>query len=381
MTRSTTLVQVFVASPSDVKEERDLLKSLILELNRIWSRSLGVSFELIRWETHTHPAFGGDPQSIVNTQIGDDYDIFIGILWSRFGTPTPRALSGTAEEFHRAVSRIKNGTPDVMIYFKDAPIAPSKIDAEQLNGVNEFRRSLSNLGLFSVFEDSSSFQSSLRAHLSTLAQQYSSFTAKHAVPDTEKLEAPDSEEDDLGYLDYLEIFQSRLEEATATLDVISEATKKIGAQVQLRTKDVYPGIDVKIAKKIVKIVADDMNAYIEVLRNNLPLLTSSRSASMDALANALTLYDELSSNDASHLADTRSNLVSLTGAVSVSAGQVEKFKSVVDTIPQMSSDLNKAKRALSGQLDSIVIELKNLLQTGQNIISSIDRMLKKLSPT
>jgi hypothetical protein len=135
-------------------------------------KSLGVSFELIRWETHTHPAFGGDPQTIINDQLGEDYDIFIGILWSRFGTPTPRALSGTAEEFNRAVSRTQNGRPDVMIYFKDAPIAPSKIDAQQLNRVAEFKQSLANSGLFSVFEDSLSFQSSLRAHLSTLAQKY-----------------------------------------------------------------------------------------------------------------------------------------------------------------------------------------------------------------
>jgi hypothetical protein len=130
MPRSATIVQVFVGSPSDVKEERDVLESVILELNRVWSKSLGVSFELIRWETHTHPAFGSDPQSIINDQLGEDYDIFIGILWSRFGTLTPRALSGTAEEFNLAVSRTQNGRPDVMIYFKDAPIAPSKIDAQ-----------------------------------------------------------------------------------------------------------------------------------------------------------------------------------------------------------------------------------------------------------
>jgi hypothetical protein len=36
MPRSATIVQVFVGSPSDVKEERDILESAILELNRVW---------------------------------------------------------------------------------------------------------------------------------------------------------------------------------------------------------------------------------------------------------------------------------------------------------------------------------------------------------
>ena len=33
------------------------------------------------------PAFGSEPQEVVNKQI-QDYDIFVGILWHRIGTPT-----------------------------------------------------------------------------------------------------------------------------------------------------------------------------------------------------------------------------------------------------------------------------------------------------
>jgi hypothetical protein len=134
-------------------------------------------------------------------------------------------------------------------------------------------------------------------------------------------------------------------------------------------------MDVKFVKKIVKIVAEDMNVYTEVLRNNLPLLTSSRSAFMDSLTSALALYDEFATGDKSGLDGTRSGLANLSVAVSSSTTQVETCKSVVDAIPRMSSDLNKAKRGLSGQLELAVVEFKNILQTNQNIISSIDRML------
>lgn len=62
MPRNATVVQVFVASPSDVQPERDLLEALIDEHNQTWSKSLGIVFELLRWETHVRPSFGSDPQ-------------------------------------------------------------------------------------------------------------------------------------------------------------------------------------------------------------------------------------------------------------------------------------------------------------------------------
>ncbi|WP_084191296.1 DUF4062 domain-containing protein [Algiphilus aromaticivorans] len=122
MPRNTTIIQVFVSSPSDVQHERDLLESIVDEHNATWSAQLGITFELKRWENDTRPAFGTDPQNVITSQIGDSFDVFIGILWGRFGTKTPRAQSGTQEEFHNAYQRFREtGAPEVMFYFKEAP--------------------------------------------------------------------------------------------------------------------------------------------------------------------------------------------------------------------------------------------------------------------
>ena len=130
MAKTRTLLQVFVASPGDVKDERKLLDSVISELNKTWGHSNGVMLELLKWETDSHPGFGADPQDVINSQIGEEYDIFIGIMWGRFGSPTKRAESGTEEEFNRAYTRLSNSSNSVqiMFYFKDAAIPPSKID-------------------------------------------------------------------------------------------------------------------------------------------------------------------------------------------------------------------------------------------------------------
>jgi hypothetical protein len=126
MPRHEKVLSVFVASPSDVTDERTKLEEVVNELNITWSREFGVRLELVRWETHSFPSKGADAQDVINTQIPEDYDIFIGIMWCRFGTPTKRAESGTLEEFLRAKARHDENpsSVDIMIYFKDESVSP-----------------------------------------------------------------------------------------------------------------------------------------------------------------------------------------------------------------------------------------------------------------
>ena len=125
MPRTVITYKVFLASPGDVKEERGIVKKVIETYNQIHS-SDNIRLELLCWEDSTHPSFGDYPQDVVNSQIGDDYDVFIGILWSRFGTPTLEYKSGTEEEFYRAYERYNNGDDvELMVYRKDESVSPS----------------------------------------------------------------------------------------------------------------------------------------------------------------------------------------------------------------------------------------------------------------
>ncbi|MEW6220293.1 MAG: hypothetical protein AB1634_12275, partial [Thermodesulfobacteriota bacterium] len=81
MSEQVNKVRVFVASPSDCKDERESLPSLFERLNHGIASEKHIVLELVRWETHAWPGFGQDPQDVINEQIGD-YDIFIGIMWN-----------------------------------------------------------------------------------------------------------------------------------------------------------------------------------------------------------------------------------------------------------------------------------------------------------
>ena len=99
-------ISVFVSSPGDVGEERRQCGEVIAELNatmRALIPERDVVLDLIRWETHTFPDIQGGAQIVIDSQIGISYDIYVGIMWSRFGTPTGSGGSGTADEFRAAL--------------------------------------------------------------------------------------------------------------------------------------------------------------------------------------------------------------------------------------------------------------------------------------
>jgi hypothetical protein len=162
-------IRVFVASPGDVQIERDALQGVVNELNRTFYALIpqsGIRVELVRWETDVAPDLGR-PQEVINAQIRD-YDIFVGIFWKRFGTPTGKAKSGTEEEFEIALKRrTKHGAPRIMIYFNVTPVRPpqSREELDQLTKVFEFRQRFNAIGLAWTYEGDRVFTDAIRPHL------------------------------------------------------------------------------------------------------------------------------------------------------------------------------------------------------------------------
>ncbi|HEY6989774.1 MAG TPA: hypothetical protein VH369_15375 [Bryobacteraceae bacterium] len=163
------VLKIFVASPNDVTEERDALARLIRDINDVLAflaPESRLTLELVRYETHTSPDIGR-PQEVINRQIAPDYDIFVGVMWRRTGTPTATDASGTIEEFRRAYERRKHGhLPRIMFYFCDQPIAiPDAAELEQLAGVVKFREELSKLGLTGAYPSHADFAEYVRGGL------------------------------------------------------------------------------------------------------------------------------------------------------------------------------------------------------------------------
>lgn len=165
---TVTKVRVFAASPSDVAEEREHLSKVITELNSTVASYKGLAIELVRWETHCTPSMGR-PQGIVNVQIGA-YDVFVGMMWRRFGTPTGTAGSGTEEEFRLAYeSWLRDSSVHILFYFSQKPFMPrNENDVEQFGKVLRFRKELEEKGLVWEYRDSEDFPNVVRPHLTRI---------------------------------------------------------------------------------------------------------------------------------------------------------------------------------------------------------------------
>jgi hypothetical protein len=159
------VVRAFVASPGDVSEERDALCGVVDELNQTWADFLATRLDLIMWETHSWPAVGADAQDVIFAQTGDEHDLFIGIIGAKWGTPTPRASSGTADEFERAHQRfMATGLPDIMFYFR--------VTEDPVPQVAQFREDLARRGVYYwCYRDVRRFEQSCRIHLSRQLQR------------------------------------------------------------------------------------------------------------------------------------------------------------------------------------------------------------------
>ena len=88
MPQTISLYKLFLASPSDVKEERLIVENVINDFYNTYSSQLNARIELCSWEKSSYPSVGEYPQAVINSLIGDEYDFFLGILWTRFGSKT-----------------------------------------------------------------------------------------------------------------------------------------------------------------------------------------------------------------------------------------------------------------------------------------------------
>ena len=161
----TKVLRVFIASPGDVPAERDALSRVVDEVNVTTAPLVDCRLEAVRWETHSSPD-AGRPQQVINQQIGE-YDVFIGVMWRRFGTPSGIANSGTVEEFHIAYKRWEElHQLALMFYFCEAPFYPKTLDElEQMKRVLLFRQELEGKALAWSYEHQGLFETTIRKRL------------------------------------------------------------------------------------------------------------------------------------------------------------------------------------------------------------------------
>lgn len=392
MPRQEHVVSVFVASPGDLKDERASLEEIIREFNQTQSRERGFRFELVRWETNAYPGVGQDAQDVINKQIPNDYDVFIGIMWHRFGTPTGRADSGTIEEFEQAKKRHDDDPKSVqiMFYFKDAPLPPSHIDPQQLAKVAAFRKALGEEGTFYwTFNDLRDFERLLRIHVIRQAQTWhrklTTVNTRKPEPQPDRQVATRSEavidEEDLGLLDLAEVFEERFGELARITERMTSESKEFGERISAHTRDINQlavgsegAIDPRAAKRLLAKQARDMDQFASRLEAEIPHFGRNLNEGMDALIQAVKMMDEFEGTleEKSQLQALLSATVQSCKTLAETEVSTQQLREALAELPRMTTTLNRSKRRTVSVLDRLLEEYR----TAQRLATEAEQLLK-----
>jgi len=220
--KSVQVLRVVVASPGDVQAERDAVEEVLREVNRGVAEERNLLLTATRWEKDAFPGFHREgPQGLIDSILRiPECDIFVGILWKRFGTAMSDAKSGTQHEYQLAYETWKkNGRPQIFFYFNKKPYSPTTAaELDQWRMVLEFQEGFPKEGLWWPYKSKASFKELLRNHLE-------SYLRKHFSLEGEEPLSPE------------ELIQEALCSGALSLDLrslgLTEVPESLGQLVQL----------------------------------------------------------------------------------------------------------------------------------------------------
>lgn len=363
-----TKFQIFLASPSDLANDRLLFDEVIEELNLTFGVPNGIYLELKKWETHSAPAISEvHPQEIINTDIGDNYDLFIGLLWQKFGSKTTKADSGTEEEFLRAYERFKKDPKSIqiLIYFNTKPVSPLEVDSNQIQKIVKFREDLgtNKKALYWDYQTPEELAKFLRIHIPKrileLNDNFKKRPPKKDLPSDSIVVEPKS--NDFGILEYSDMIEENFQESTIVLERMSESILWIGEKLASKTNEINAltrgGVQPsrKELREIYKRTSKIFDAFGSRIKPDISTYQNYFEKGIDAYSKLIMITRIDLGVEDSELQDTKESLISLIEQIDYGISSMGEFMDAVRGFPRVSQELNKSK-------DNVLVLLEELFR-------------------
>jgi len=385
MSEAISLIKIFAASPGDVTEERGTLGRVIQKLNLTIGPLINVRLELVRWETHVYPDVGLDAQDVVNRQLLDDADIFIGMLWRRFGTPTGRAESGTEEEFERALHRKRaGGTIKIMMYFKDTPLQPSQIDPLQLERVQKFKaRVATEGGLHWSFLDR--FDELVELHIARYLQELHNRSGMLSRGVERHSEAQSSTEQEVysddGLLEQEEGYRRHFTRLVGVQTRINEALHDLGERMSERANEMNDAVEgghranSLAVNSITQRTAEDLIEFVNRIELEVPLFANEFETGIAIFIRNFTVSRDVSPDGQAEIAQVATEVTAVITNIDAARTAVKALRSAALRLPRLTVTLNRARRRTIAVLDRLISEfdaVEMLMQEVETILSGVE---------
>jgi len=162
----------------DLRRERVLVADVCEELSAITGRDIRV----LLWEGAgpRHPesppfpaeVTGLGPQAVIDNRIRDalgGYDLYVGMIWLRIGTPTGQWRSGTEAELRYALGGFKDeARPRKLLFY----VTAIRNGQSRQPGADDFIAELYDLGLPQRFRSASDLRRMLVEHLAEALRSF-----------------------------------------------------------------------------------------------------------------------------------------------------------------------------------------------------------------
>jgi hypothetical protein len=401
MARDAKILTVLLASPGDVSDEREIVAQTITDFNITWGPHLSIHLDLLRWETHSVPDVGADAQDVINRQFGENYDIFIGLLWRKFGTPTGRAGSGTEEEFNRAFARHEKdpNSVKIMFYFSNDRFFPgSEQEIQQFQSVFAFKKRIQAKGvLYQDYASAAEFPSLLRIHLAKQIQAWIGRSTSPANPTASNKLVPFSPsvslatvtehvgDDDAGIMDLTEMGTSHLLEAGQSLQIMIEAQNELRLDMEQKTRELSEAVDsalppdpIKI-KTVVNATAAAMDQFSMKIETETKRMSESYRAALTYLSRAIPIVVDFGDRGTTELKTLLNSIASTQETLRELPEMIRGFAKTIKEIPRATTNLNQARRRTINALDVLEKEIASIIELNRALIQLAEKTLSDVS--
>lgn len=218
-----------IASPSDVADERQIIREVVGAWNDVHAENRRLVLMPVGWETHSTPTMGERPQAIINKQVLANCDLLIAVFWTRLGSPTGQAASGTVEELEE---HLKSGKP-AMLYCSDAPVRLDSVDEAQYQALRTFKGDCHKRGLVESYDSLALFKDKLTRQL-----------AQTVIREFSEIPLPKAHDTDSAHIDDSPLIRELLTDDAKAL--LLTAVSGDGEIMQIRTLD---GIEIQAGDK------------------------------------------------------------------------------------------------------------------------------------
>lgn len=333
---------IFIGSPSDVQKEREIIEGIINEMNGYYEHFDVPKLNLISLKTDVRSKIGNlEGQNVIDKQINGKYNVFIGILWKKFGTKTENYDSGTEQEFYNAFSKYEENpkSMEIMFYFCERTPKFSEIDGEQLALVQKFRKKLEDKkGLYKTYSSIEEFEEIIKNDLKLLV------TEKN-IDFEESSENEEFEEENDGLIDLMEEFEENFNDATLEMEYLTVDIHKSEKELNILNEQNKDNSNRDIVKKYFNTVSMPITELAE---------------NVDTRGNTIV-------NSLNEGIETFNSIIDIHGNFILNNEEIEKTEKSMNECYNSIEELNVA-----------IIDVLNIIRPIQPITTKFSRSKKKL---